>query len=123
MPTSFPYRQDQASACPIHERDGLSTSLKKFDYIGVSLFLAASLLLVTALLEVSTAFSWSSAVSISILVISALLWVSFFAWERTLSQTKRVQEPVFPWRFLRNRVWMGLLLCAIIPDFLAPILF
>lgn len=38
------------------------------------------------------------------------LWIAFLLWERRVTLLSECIEPVFPWRFLRNRVWMGMLL-------------
>jgi Na+/melibiose symporter-like transporter len=84
--------------------------LKKIDFVGAILLLAASFLLVTGLLEASTEFHWSSAVIITLIVLSAILWVSFILWEWLLGKRRSKQEEMFPWRFVKNRPWMAMLL-------------
>jgi hypothetical protein len=85
--------------------------VKRLDILGAALLLAAALLLTTGLLEGGVQWEWKSAQSIAILVISGILWIAFFWWERlvTLKEDWK-QEPMFPWRFLDNRQWMGVLL-------------
>jgi len=41
---------------------------------------------------------------------SAVLWPSFIVWEWLVTSRGDVQEPVFTWRFVKNRVILGLLL-------------
>jgi len=98
-------------------------SLGRLDYVGAILLLAASLLLVTALQQTALDFAWSSPAIITMLVLSGLSWIAFFAWEWhvtaraddsnttiTMSESENQVEPIFPWRFLRSRPWVGMLL-------------
>jgi MFS family permease len=123
MPAKFPYHMEMEEPFwPITfpKRSAASPSisnkfwslLKKMDCVGGVLVLAASFTLVTPLLQVSIIFQWSSPVTISLLVLSGLLWTSFFTWEWYLSSGKisREQEPIFPWRFVHNRPFLGILL-------------
>lgn len=84
--------------------------LQKIDIIGATLLLGASVLLVTALQEGDVHFAWESAAIICFFVISGLLWVAFIAWQWYVSHQVTRVEPMFPWRFFRNRTWMGTLL-------------
>ena len=110
MPTKFPYHGSLSASPPILSRITLRQSLRKVDFVGAFLLLSACLLVVTALLETSTLFSWNSPATICLLVLSGLLWIGFFFWEWLVSRRNSSQEPMFPWRFVRNRVWMGMLL-------------
>jgi hypothetical protein len=84
---------------------------KRLDMLGAGLLLAAALLLTTGLLEGGVQWEWKSAPSIVILIISGILWIAFFWWERLVALKEEwKQEPMFPWRFLDNRQWMGVLL-------------
>ena len=109
VPTSFPYHGMTDEALQSVESKGVS-SLRKIDFLGAFLLLTASLLLVTSLLEVSTVFTWSSPATICLLVLSGVSWVGFFVWEWFTSQRNGIQQPMFPWPLMQNRVWMGLLL-------------
>lgn len=109
MPRNFPNRPE---AAPIKTNKYLffsRASLAKIDVVGAALLLSGSLLLTTVLLEVSTRFSWSSGRSISLLIVSGLSWICFFLWERYITGQDGKQEPIFPWRFVHDRAFMGLL--------------
>lgn len=111
IPAHFPYQGQPESVIESKSKHRFSrASLSRVDFFGASLLLGASMLLVTALLEASSKYSWSSAVTISVLVISVFLWISFVVWEKYVSREGSRVEPVFPWRFVKNRGWLGMLL-------------
>ncbi|KAF2262723.1 MFS general substrate transporter [Lojkania enalia] len=112
LPTGFPY-QGQKSA-PNQIQNSLVQNLRRMDFLGTFLFMGASFTFVTALLEASTSFSWSSAPTIVLLVISGVLAIAFLAWERFIMQRSSLQEPIFPWRFVYNRAWMGMLFSSLL---------
>lgn len=114
MPANFPNNTDLNAARKRQIKDWLS----ELDIIGAILLLSGTFLLILALFEASTRFSWSSSVTIGLLVGSGVSWICFFIWERyiTLSITRK-QQPVFPWRFLSNRTWMGILCVSFIVGF------
>jgi len=98
---------------PQNEENGKSwliNALKKPDAFGALLLLSASILLVAALEEGGVRFSWNSAVVITFFAVSGVLWLLFFVWEWFVSREGSAIEPIFPWRFFSNRVWMGTLL-------------
>lgn len=110
MPSNFP---NPPSASTIKKNPPLfisRASLAKLDVLGASLLLSGSLLLTTALLEVSHRFSWSSGGSISLLTVSGLSWICFILWEWYITGKDGKQEPVFLWRFVRDRSFMGMLM-------------
>jgi hypothetical protein len=74
------------------------------------MLLVATLFLVTALEEADTEFPWKSGFVISLLVISGVAWLLFLLWEKYVTSNSTRQEPVFPWRFVQNRVWLGMML-------------
>ncbi|KAF2174701.1 MFS general substrate transporter [Zopfia rhizophila CBS 207.26] len=117
IPTGFPYHTNHCSRIfEIQRPEGnFFSKVKRLDTLGAALLLAAALLLTTGLLEGGVQWEWSSAQSIVILTISGILWIVFFWWERlvTLKEDWR-QEPMFPWRFLHNRQWMGVLLSSLL---------
>lgn len=88
----------------------IQRAFRRIDFLGVGLLLAACLLLITALQLAGRGFGWSSAVVIVFLVLSALLWPAFFCWEWFITREGGTREPVFPGRFLQNRVWVMMLL-------------
>ncbi|MCJ1358941.1 MAG: hypothetical protein MMC33_008941 [Icmadophila ericetorum] len=108
IPANFPQPQAETKAprsvaLVIH-------SLKKIDFLGTLLLLAASVLLVTALQETGTEYPWRSVFVIALLTISGILWIGFLLWERFLSQRGSRQEPMLPWRLVKNRIFMGVVL-------------
>jgi hypothetical protein len=112
IPVGFPYHKNTTSVFGL-EKQQANESVNiwtRLDLLGAVLLLAASLLLTTGLLEGGIQWLWSSGTSISILVISGVLWIVFFWWERKITSDTWKQEPIFPWRFLKNRVWMGVLM-------------
>ena len=87
------------------------SAFQRLDWRGTALSLAASILLVYALQEAAADFKWNSGKVISTLVISALCWVGFILWERVVEQhAGGIQEPIFPWRVLKNRAAAGVFL-------------
>lgn len=88
--------------------------LGRIDFVGAFLLLAASIFLVTALQNEGTSFQWSSGISVAFLVVSGVSWIALGGWEwfisRRESSEETTLEPVFPWRFLKSRVYVFLLL-------------
>ena len=124
MPANFPYATPTLPKPPAASRgryaltmraSPLSCSLQRLDIFGAALLLAASFLLVTPLLQVSATLNWHSPTTIALLALSVAFWIAFLGWEWYLSRSNWVQEPIFPWRFVHNRVWMGVLLYVATP--------
>ncbi|RAH48304.1 MFS general substrate transporter [Aspergillus brunneoviolaceus CBS 621.78] len=108
LPNRFPHRNEQPMAKNAFSLwASLRQTIRKVDMLGFSMLLVATIFQVTALEEANQEFHWSSAFTIALLTISGLMRV-------TLSS--ECIKPVFPWRFLRNRVWMGMLLNSICLD-------
>ncbi|KAF1997152.1 MFS general substrate transporter [Amniculicola lignicola CBS 123094] len=116
IPTGFPHHNKiESSQTSGASRQNLLSKLTRLDSLGAALLLAAVLLLTTGLLEGGTQWAWNSAQSIAILTVSGVLWVVFFWWERLVTlKDEWKQEPMFPWRFLFNRPWMGVLLSSLL---------
>ncbi len=110
IPANFPHQGQQSYVAPTFREQISANSLCRLDVSGAFLLLGASLLLVTVLLEANNEFPWNSGAAISLLVISGALWIGFLANERVVTGDQWRAEPIFPWRFLFNRVWMGTLL-------------
>ncbi|KAF2871199.1 major facilitator superfamily domain-containing protein [Massariosphaeria phaeospora] len=87
-------------------------NLKRVDFTGGFLLIAATLSLVAALEEAGGRFAWRSAYVIVLLCVSSVAWAAFVAWERWVTLQGGIKEPVFPWRFFTSRKWMGVLLTA-----------
>lgn len=106
---------------PNHERDEkckgfgfsslFSTNIfKRIDLLGAVILLVATALLVTALEEAGQLYDWKSAFVIALLTVSCIFWVCFVFWERMVSLESQTAEPVFPWRLMTSRIWIGMIL-------------
>jgi hypothetical protein len=92
------------------ERQGtLRQTLKRIDSLGTLGLLAGTVLLVTAVEEAAVGHPWGSTQVAALLAIAIVSWILFLAWEWYVTKQDSIREPVFPWRFLQNRVWLGLL--------------
>ena len=109
MPSVFP---NEASKALRETKQSTLERIRKIDFLGFLLSLAASALLVAALEEGGTEYSWQSSVTLSLFVISLLLWICFPIWERFQASRKTTQEAVFPWRLAIDRFAMGNFLCV-----------
>ena len=87
-------------------------SLARLDLSGACLLLGATLLLVTVLLEAPNEFSLHSNTAIVLFVLSGLLGLLFLVNERIVTSDNWRPEPVFPWRFLFNKAWIGTLIIS-----------
>ncbi|KAF7914938.1 hypothetical protein BELL_0327g00030 [Botrytis elliptica] len=112
LPASFPY-QGQDSR---YQRINLFSSKESFgkiDFVGATLLIIATTLLVAALQEAGGEFAWNSAFVITLLIISGVTWILFILWERRVTLSMTLTEPVFPWRLMKSRVWVGMTLNAL----------
>lgn len=87
-------------------------SIRKIDFIGATMILAASVLLVAALEEGGTEYPWTSAVPLVLLILSVFAWIAFFVRERMQSKKKVDFESVLPWHLVTNRFWASMTLHA-----------
>ncbi|KAI0015069.1 MFS general substrate transporter [Xylariomycetidae sp. FL0641] len=112
IPNGFPFH-----GRALHERpyagSSFSQRLRRLDIVGTALLLLAVLTLVAPLEEAGLRSPWRSALVITLLTISGLSWLAFFAWERYNTFRNGIQEPIFPWRFMQSRVWIGMILNAV----------
>lgn len=83
---------------------------ESFDICGAFLLLSGSMLLIAVLLESGSAFGWNSAATIVMLILSVIILIIFLFVERKVTYSEKARQPIFPWRFLKTRVWMGVLL-------------
>lgn len=80
-------------------------NLRRIDYIGVGLLLAASILLVFAVESAGIDYGWSSVTIIATLVLGGVLSIAFISWELWLQQRPvQIPEPIFPPRILKSRL-------------------
>ena len=110
VPSDFPHQKKRGYRKMTFREMVSGRTFARLDLVGSVLLLGATLLLVTVLLEANNEFEWNSAVAIALLVVSGVMWVAFFVNERIVTGDSWRTEPVFPWRFLFNREWMGVLM-------------
>ena len=72
------------------------------------------MLIVAVLLEGGTTIEWNSGTAIALFVVSGVLWILFMLNEWYFTKREGTLEPIFPWRFLKNRAWMGVLITSFI---------
>ena len=89
-------------------------SLRRVDWLGAVLLLAASTLLVFALQEGgSTAFAWNSALIVSTLTVSGICWVGFFVWISYLSFGNGIRlRAIFPFTIALTRPIGPAIMCV-----------
>ncbi|KAH8688678.1 major facilitator superfamily domain-containing protein [Phaeosphaeriaceae sp. PMI808] len=112
VPSSFP-RQGDSSYTALGFREKFSRhTLARLDGTGCFFILSATTLTVAVLLEGGVTIAWGSTTAIAMIVVSGLMWTSFAFNEWYVTKRDAQTEPIFPWRFLSNRVWMGVLLSS-----------
>lgn len=101
MPKDFPYQGQRITR--------KAPRLGTVDGVGAALMLIGIILLITGFEEASDFLPWASAQVLAPILVAIPVLVAFFCYERfiTLHESKQT-EPVFPWRFCRNRVIMGI---------------
>lgn len=107
MPVGFPYRSEKSDK--ILQSFNMA-GVRRIDFLGAFLVLAASILFVSALEEGGTEYPWKSSVVLSLLCLSVVLWVLFFFWQKVASGRGDAHEPILPWRLLTDRFTMGFML-------------
>ncbi|KAL8724486.1 MAG: hypothetical protein Q9166_007920 [cf. Caloplaca sp. 2 TL-2023] len=114
LPNAFPHHHQPNSELRKLKATLTVKTFRKVDFTGSVLLLTATVLLVAALEEAGTRFSWRSPFVIILLIASGLLWMVFLTWERhvTKAESHIHREPVFPFRFIESRVWVGMMLNA-----------
>lgn len=114
VPENFPYQGQPFYVAPGFRQKISKASLARLDLSGAFLLLGATLLLVTVLLEAPNEFSWHSKTAIALFVLSGVLGLLFLVNERMVTNENWSPEPIFPWRFLFNRAWIGTLILSLL---------
>ncbi|KAJ5683637.1 MFS general substrate transporter [Penicillium macrosclerotiorum] len=112
LPNGFPFHHKPREARRTFW-ESFMNAYHRIDITGAFLLVAATVLLAAGLNEADERFAWRSAFTIAVLTISGILWVLFPLWERRVTLMNSRIEPVFPWRFFYNRVWMAMLVNAV----------
>ncbi|KAI1146553.1 major facilitator superfamily domain-containing protein [Nemania diffusa] len=94
-------------------------AIRRIDFLGILLVVAACTFLVFALQEVGAhTFTWNHPVIVTALVISALSWLGFAAWELYLGVRVHPRiEPVIPFRLV-GRVYSACVMCTFCTGFI-----
>ncbi|RDW93803.1 putative MFS multidrug transporter [Aspergillus mulundensis] len=111
MPGAFPDISHPTSLWSVSKNMNLRG---RVDYLGFSLLLAASLFLIVAIEEAAILYTWDNAVVITLLALALPVFCAFLCWVWFLDRSDSTREPVFPWRFAKNRVLMGLCLICLL---------
>ena len=114
LPANFPYQGQLFYVAPGYHQKISKASLARLDVSGAFFLLGATLLLVTVLLEAPNEFSWHSTTAIVLFVLSGVLGILFLLNERVVTGNNWRPEPIFPWRFLFNRAWLGTLILSLL---------
>ncbi|TVY80405.1 MFS thioclapurine efflux transporter tcpA [Lachnellula suecica] len=109
IPLNFPYQGQPAYENRRWRTLFSKAEFKNIDFLGAGLLLIATLFLVSAIQEGGVDYAWKSGFEISFLIIAGIGWISFLLWERKITLFSKTTEPVFPWRLIKSRVWMGMI--------------
>lgn len=88
-------------------------SMRRLDYIGAILILAATVLPVFILNQAAIRdYAWRSGPTISILIISGLCWIGLVLWTRHLAKSPKLKHirSQLPWDILTSRVMLAAIL-------------
>lgn len=109
LPANFPNHGPDDTPIPLRERFSRE-SAKRLDFIGAFLLLASSIMMVFAFEEAGVHYPWDGPIILSMLVLSVLLFAAFLAYEHFIGRPTHPQEPVFPLRLLKSRMFVGLIM-------------
>ncbi|OTB00543.1 hypothetical protein M426DRAFT_324209 [Hypoxylon sp. CI-4A] len=112
MPTHFPNLDNPTVRMNFRTKISRE-SLRRLDVIGAVLLLFSSALIVFAFEEVGSRYSWASPAILSTLVIGVVLFVGFVGWEKLADRPRSTQEPIFPLRLMKDRLFSALLMAAL----------
>ncbi|KAF2791393.1 major facilitator superfamily MFS-1 [Melanomma pulvis-pyrius CBS 109.77] len=83
--------------------------LRRIDVLGGALMLGLCLLLSTGLQQAALGLSWASAYVLPLLIVAGISIIGFLAWSWYVTNRRIWPEPIFPWRFIQNRVCLGMI--------------
>ncbi|KAH8680619.1 drug resistance transporter EmrB/QacA subfamily [Xylariales sp. PMI_506] len=113
MPTHFPNQGNPSAHVSLRIKFSRAT-LARLDGPGSVLLIAFSILIVFAFEEAGSRYAWASGPILGTLVSGTVCFLAFLAWEHYIGRpsTASVQEPVFPLRLMKDRIFAGLILVA-----------
>ncbi|RYP07364.1 hypothetical protein DL765_009175 [Monosporascus sp. GIB2] len=114
MPNNFPNIQGSAASSSFRAKFSRA-SFARLDIMGATLLLFSSVLIVFAFEEAGSRYGWVSPAILSSLTIGASLFVAFIVWERFVAREKFRQEPIFPLRLMKDRIFAGLIMLVLNP--------
>lgn len=109
MPTHFPNLDNLTVRLTFRTKISRA-SLRRLDILGAVLLLFSSALIVFAFEEVGSRYSWKSPVILSTITIGGMLFVGFIVWEKLVDRPRAAQEPIFPLRLMKDRMFSALVL-------------
>ncbi|KAI6085737.1 drug resistance transporter EmrB/QacA subfamily [Hypoxylon rubiginosum] len=112
MPTHFPNLDNPTIRMSFRTKISRS-SLRRLDIIGAVLLLFSSALIVFAFEEAGSRYSWASPAILSTIVVGGVLFVGFVVWEKLVDGPRSTQEPIFPLRLMKDRLFSALILVAL----------
>lgn len=109
LPTGFPHQGLD------HVSNGYPSVLSwalvsRIDFLGASLLLASSIFLISALQKAADGMAWTRPLVLVLIILCGPAFAGFLFWERYITNDRKWPEPVFPWRFITNRVRVGLIM-------------
>ncbi|KAK8060029.1 MFS multidrug transporter [Apiospora saccharicola] len=123
MPTNFPDQGKPAAHVDLRAKFSRA-SLARLDLLGAAILLAATVLIVFGFEEAGSRYPWASAPILSALIVGALLLAAFLFWERVVARPHHAQEPIFPLRLMKDRIFASLMLIGFLtgPPFMSVLI-
>ncbi|KAI0888580.1 drug resistance transporter EmrB/QacA subfamily [Annulohypoxylon maeteangense] len=112
MPTHFP-NLDNPTVRLTFRTKITRASLRRLDVLGAILLLFSSALIVFAFEEAGSRYSWKSPAILSTIIIGGVLFIGFIAWEKVVDGPRAAQEPIFPLRLMKDRMFSALILIGL----------
>ncbi|KAJ3579323.1 hypothetical protein NPX13_g1242 [Xylaria arbuscula] len=88
-------------------RSQILSRLKRLDFPGAVMLVAASVFLMTALQLAAEGYSFRSPRVLILLILSPVSLVAFATWQWVIARNVYDSDPVLPWNLLTNRVFMA----------------
>ncbi|KAI0379308.1 drug resistance transporter EmrB/QacA subfamily [Hypomontagnella monticulosa] len=123
MPAHFPNLDNPTVRMSFHTKISRS-SLRRLDILGAIFLLFSSALIVFAFEEAGSRYSWQSPTILSTIIIGGVLFVAFVGWEHIVDRPTSTQEPIFPLRLMKDRLFSALIIIGFCtgPPFMTAII-